>query len=209
VDLHDALNQIAEIRHRSEASGEFRGYRSLPVAVAGLLAIFAATLQKIILPDPAEHPLRFSLYWTGIAILAAAPSAIRIYLRDWREAHSVGRRLTRLALAQFLPCLAVGALITIAIVRHSPEFAWALPGLWQLTYSLGIFASCRFLPQGLIWCGMIFLISGAWNLSYGRGDLAMNPWLMGGPFGAGQLAIAALLYRQEERSRARDSTPPS
>jgi hypothetical protein len=206
MDLRDALTRIAELRETAEESGEFRGYRAMPVAASGLAAIVAALLQsRIVGEPPAEHPLRFVLYWTVVAIVAAAPSAVRIYLRDWRAAHSVGRRVTRLAVGQFLPCLAAGALATIAIVRHSPETAWALPGLWPMLFSLGIFASCRLMPPGLVWVGVFYLAAGAWSLAYGRGDLALHPWLMGVPFGAGQFATAAILAHTEERHRDRET----
>ena len=69
MDLHDALTQIAEIRRRAAAAGEFRGYRSLPVAASGVLAVFAAWLQPMFVPA-SDEPLRsFTLYWTVVASL--------------------------------------------------------------------------------------------------------------------------------------------
>ena len=206
MDLHDALTQIAEIRRRAAAAGEFRGYRSLPVAASGVLAVFAAWLQPMFVPV-SDEPLRsFTMYWTVVAVIASAPAVVRIYLFDWRDAHSAGRELTRLAVAQFLPCLAAGALLTIAIVRHSPEFGWALPGLWQIFFSLGVFASCRLLPRATLWAGMVYLCAGTWNVAYGRADAnAFSPWSMGLPFAVGQLLTAVILYFQQERNRADES----
>lgn len=206
MDLHDALTQIGEIRRRVAATGEFRGYRSLPVAMSGVIAIFAAWLQPVFVP-PGDEPVRdFTKYWSVVAAIAGAPAAVRIYLFDWRDAHSAGRELTRLAVSQFLPCLAAGALLTIAIVQHSPEFGWALTGLWQILFSLGVFASCRLLPHATLWVGMVYLCSGAWNVAYGRADAnAYSPWAMGLPFAAGQLLTAAILYFQQERNRVDES----
>jgi hypothetical protein len=207
VELHDALTQIGEIHRRVAATGEFRGYRSLPVAASGVIAIVAAWLQPVFVP-PGDEPIRdFTLYWTAVAVIAGAPAAVRIYLFDWRDAHSAGRELTRLAVSQFLPCLAAGALVTIAIIRQSPEFGWALTGLWQILFSLGVFASCRLLPRATHWVGMVYLCAGTWNLAYGRADInAYSPWSMGLPFAVGQLLTAAILYLQQERNRA-DENP--
>ena len=45
VDVTRALDQIAEI-HQQIAKGEvYRGYRSLPVALSGLIGLIAAWLQ--------------------------------------------------------------------------------------------------------------------------------------------------------------------
>jgi hypothetical protein len=202
VDLHDALTQIAEIRRRAAAAGEFRGYRAVPVAAAGVWAFVAALFQSRVVADPVTKVWAYAGYWAAVAALAATPAAVRIYLRDWRDAHDHARELTRLAVAQFAPCLAAGALATVAIVRHSPDFGWALPGLWQTCFGLGVFASCRLLPRATVFAGVIFLAGGTFNLAYGRGDLAYSPWSMGLPFGAGHLLLAYVFYRNQERSRA-------
>ena len=202
MDLHDALTQIAEIRRRASAAGEFRGYRAVPVAAAGLIAFVAAMIQPHLVVDPAANVWAFSGYWATVAAFAAAPAAVRIYLRDWRDTHDHARELTRLAVAQFVPCLAAGALATIAIVRHSPDFGWALPGLWQLCFGLGVFASCRLLPRATVFAGFLFLAGGTVNLAYGRGDLAFSPWAMGVPFGLGHVYLAAVFFRNQEQTRA-------
>ena len=43
MELRDALSHIAEIRLRMAETELFRGYRSLPVAMSGLLAALSAT----------------------------------------------------------------------------------------------------------------------------------------------------------------------
>ena len=34
------------------------------------------------------------------------------------------------------------------------------PGLWQITFGLGVFASCRFLPRGMLLVGGWYVASG-------------------------------------------------
>lgn len=204
MELHEALTQISEIHRRASATGEFRGYRAVPVAISGLAAIIAAIGQPYVVPDPVHQVPRYLLYWSMAAAIAATPAAIRIYLRDWRDAHSYARELTRLAVAQFLPSLAAGALAAVAIARHAPEFSWALPGLWQLFFSLGIFASCRLLPRATAIAGMIYLAFGTWNLAYAQGELALSPWIMGAPFAIGQFVTAAVFFRSQELDRVKE-----
>ena len=77
-----------------------------------------------------------------------------------------------------------------------------LPGLWQVVYSLGIFASCRLLPRATFWVAVFYLGTGLAVLTLGHGDAALSPWAMGLPFGVGQLLAAAVLYRTLERDHA-------
>jgi hypothetical protein len=97
------------------------------------------------------------------------------------------------AAESFLPAIAAGVLVTLVLVRSSPQDLWLLPGLWQIFYGLGIFASCRFLPRQMFAVGLWFLATGALCLATGRGEHALSAWTMGFPFGIGQLLIAAVL----------------
>jgi hypothetical protein len=61
MELREALSQIAEIRRRMAASEIFRGYRALPVAFSGLLALAAGAVQPLVVPDPARDVRMFVL----------------------------------------------------------------------------------------------------------------------------------------------------
>ncbi len=108
--------------------------------------------------------------------------------------------MTLLAVGQFLPCVVIGALLTICIYRGAPHVAWMLPGLWSLVFSLGIFASYRLLPQQVFWAGSFYVLCGCLCLLWGQGDNAFSPWQMGISFGGGQLMSAAILHWVLERS---------
>ena len=56
---------------------------------------------------------------------------------------------TWLAVEQFLPSLIAGLLITVVMVRQAPGQVALLPGLWQILFSLGLFASARLLPKAV------------------------------------------------------------
>ena len=54
MELRDALTQISEIRHQMARTEVFRGYRALPVAFSGVLAVLAALAQRFWIADPAR-----------------------------------------------------------------------------------------------------------------------------------------------------------
>jgi hypothetical protein len=112
---------------------------------------------------------------------------------------SLRREITWLAVEQFVPCLAAGGLVTVVLVRSAPETLWMLPGLWQILFGLGVFASCRLLPRATFGVAVFYLVAGLLSLSLARGDAAFSPWTMGIPFGVGQLCAAGVLYRTLER----------
>ena len=198
MELREAMTQISEIRLQLARTEVFRGLRALPVAMSGLLALAAAGFQAAWVSRPAEHLSAYLTLWIGAAVVSAVAAGTEMGLR-WRAATSPwAREKTWLAVEQFLPCLAAGGLLTFVVVHYSPEAAWMLPGLWQVVFSLGIFASCRLLPRALFGVAVFYLASGLANLALARGELAFSPWAMGLPFGTGQLLAAAVLYRTLE-----------
>lgn len=201
MELRDALSQIAEIRSRVAAAERFRGYRAVPVALTGVLAVIAALFQPLLVPNPTDQVDGYLGLWLGTAGVAAAVAGSGIWLRHRRTADRLTKQLTWLAVGQFAPCLFAGAVVTLIVIRHAPQHAPLLPGLWQVFFSLGVFASCRLLPRAIAGVGVVYLLAGAVNLALASGPDALHPWAMGLPFGLGQLLTAALLYWNLERTR--------
>jgi len=201
VELRDALSQIAEIRSRVAAAERFRGYRAGPVAVTGLLAVVAAAAQPLLVPNPTDEVSHYLWLWLSTAVLAAAVAGSGIWLRHSRTTDRLTKELTWLAVGQFAPCLVAGAVVTVVLLRYAPQHAALLPGLWQVFFSLGVFASFRLLPRAIAAVGVVYLLSGAVNLSLAAGPYAFAPLVMGLPFGLGQLLTAAVLYWNLERPR--------
>ncbi len=199
MHLREALTQIAEIRAAVAATEKFRGYRAAPVAFSGGLAVLAAVAQPVLVPRPAENLAAYLALWFASAVLGLAAAGVRIVKRDWFAANVIRRELTRHAVAQFAPCLAAGLLVTVAVVRHATDAAWILPGVWQVVFSLGVFASWRLLPTATVWVAVFYLLCGTYNLAFSQGSAAFAPWAMGVPFGVGQAATAAILYWNLER----------
>jgi len=200
MDLQEALSQISEIRQQMASSGVFRGYRSTTVSFSGALGLLAAALQSWWVPSPATHLERYLSLWIGVAVVSLVVAGAELYRRAQSAGPGLAQHMTRLALGQFMPCVVVGALLTICIYRTAPQVAWMLPGLWSLVFGLGVFASYRLLPQQVFWVGSFYVLCGCGCLLCGQGEHAFSPWQMGLSFGGGQLMSAAILYWVLERS---------
>lgn len=205
MDLRDALTQIAEIRRQAAQGETFRGYRALPVAVSGALALVAGGLQAWLLPEPAADVNGYLGLWLGAAAASLLVTLGVMVWHAWHAASPLARSLTSLAISQFLPCVVAGGLLTFVLVRFAPDGLWMLPGLWAILFSLGIFASHRLLPAAVFWVGAWYLLAGLLVLAWAQGEQAFSPWAMALPFGVGQFLAAALLYWNLERDH--DETP--
>ncbi len=202
MELHEALSQITEIRRQMARTEVFRGYRAVPVAFSGLLALGAALAQSILLPEPSTAFLSYLTLWISAATLSALAAGTEMTFRMRLTASAWRRELTWLAVEQFVPCLVAGALVTLVLVRFAPEAVWILPGLWQVMFSLGLFASCRLLPRATFGVAVFYLVSGLTSLAFARGSFALSPWAMGVPFSLGQFFAAFVLHRTLERDDA-------
>jgi len=198
MELRDALTQISEIRQQMARTEVFRGYRALPVAFSGVLAVAAAVGQAVVIRDPSRQIHAYLALWVGTAVVSAVAAGSEMVLRSRRNGSSLGREVTWLAVEQFLPSLAAGAMLTIVLVRSAPECLWMLPGLWQILFSLGVFASCRLLPRATFGVALFYLMAGLLTIALAGGDASFTPWAMGLPFGVGQFFAAGVLYRTLE-----------
>src|SRR5262249_29679585 len=144
--------------------------------------------------DPMAGVGAYLSLWIGAAVVSAAAAGLEMMIRARNATSPMTREMTWLALEQFCPSLVAGALLTIVLVRGAREGLSMLAGLWQIVYSLGIFASCRLLPRATFWVAAFYLVTGLTVLALARGDAALSPWAMALPFGVGQFLAAAVLY---------------
>ena len=200
MELREALTQISEIRRQMARSQVFRGYRAAPAAFSGVLALVTAAAQATFVPEPAQTIASYLALWTGTAILSVAVTFLVMVSRSRLSDSPLKVEITWLAIEQFLPALVAGALLTLVLVEFVPESLGMLPGLWQIFFSLGLFASCRLLPRATFGVAVFYLLSGIVCLALARGEAALSPWAMGIPFSLGQFLAAAVLYWTLERS---------
>jgi hypothetical protein len=199
MELRDALTQITEIRLQLARNEVFRGYRAMPVAFSGGIAVLAAFIQSVTMPDPVVQTGPYLVLWISAAVVSLLAAGLEMMIRARNSSTTMTRELTWLALEQFCPSLLAGALLTVVLVRTAPESLWMLPGLWQIMYALGIFASCRLLPRPMFSVAVFYLGTGLSVLALAHGESALSPWSMGLPFGVGQILAALVLYCTLER----------
>jgi len=200
MELREALTQISEIRRQVARTEVFRGYRSMPVAFSGVLALAAAGFQAVWLPEAEKNIRAYLTLWLGAAVISALAAGMEMALRCRKSISSIYRDITWLAVGQFVPCLAAGALVTVVLAVYARDVLWLLPGLWQILFSLGIFASHRLLPRAIFGVALFYMVTGLLCLAFAQGEAALSPWAMGIPFGVGQLYAAAILYWTLERT---------
>jgi hypothetical protein len=193
TELHKALQEIRSIRCQLARGTEFRGYGPLTVAVTGVLAFAAGAAQERWVHAPAQHTAAYLAIWITTAAVSFVIISVETVMRARRMHSGLAAEMIRSALEQFLPAIVAGLLVTVVIARSASQSLWMLPGLWQVIFSLGVFASCRFLPRPLFGVGVWYLAAGLSCLALGAPERALSPWAMSIPFGVGQLLVGAVL----------------
>ncbi len=193
TELHQALVEISAIRSQVARVTQFRGYGPVSIGATGVLALVVATVQARWQGNSSHELVPFLAVWLPTAAISVLFTAIETIDRARRVHCGFAKEMIHSAVEQFLPAVMVGLLLTIVLVRVAPQDSWMLPGLWALIFSLGVFASCRFLPQSMFAVGLWYLASGLACLVILGGSRTLSPWAMGVPFGVGQLLVAAVL----------------
>ena len=175
MDLREALTQITEIRLQMARTEVFRGYRAVPAAFSGLVALLASAVQSLTVQDPVQQINAYLGIWIGAALISGMSAVLEMGMRARNATSPLTRELTFLAMEQFCPCLVAGALVTMVVVHSAPESVWILPGLWQVLYSLGIFASGRLLPRSMFGAAVFYLMTGLGTLALMQGPALSTP----------------------------------
>jgi hypothetical protein len=193
-ELQRALSEIQSIRSQVARGTEFRGYGPASIALSGVLAVLVAALQAQWMAKPENMRLTvWVAVWAATAAVSVLLTGVDTYARARRLHRGFAREMVQSAVEQFLPAMMVGFLLTVVMMSVAPRECWLLPGLWELIFSLGVFASCRFLPRQMFAVGVWYLASGLFCLAAASTSHALSPWMMGIPFGVGQLMVAAVL----------------
>ncbi len=193
TEFRRALDDINAIRCQVARGTQFRGYGPVSIAASGILAIAVAAAQAHWLPKSSD--LRaFLTIWILTAAIAVILTAFETIARARREHVGLAIEMIQAAAEQFIPCIVVGILLTVVLTRVAPQELWMLPGLWEVIFSLGIFASCRFLPRQMFAVGAWYLTAGLVSFVISANHHTLLAWSMGIPFGFGQLLVAAVLF---------------
>jgi hypothetical protein len=194
TNLDKALADITAIRSQIARDAVFRGYGPATLAATGLFALIAAGIQGLLLPDPTAEMFAYLMLWVTTATLSVILIGIEMVARTQRIHSGLADEMIRAATEQFIPAGIAGALLSVVLYHCAPTSLWMLPGLWQIMFSLGLFAACRSLPRPMQAAAIWYLLAGLANLALASEANALSPWAMALPFGAGQLLIAGVLH---------------
>lgn len=192
-DIETALSDIGRIREQLAASTRFQGFTPVVAMATGLLALALAGLQAARF-DPSVTLVEMLVQWVLLAVICACLIGIDAVVRARRLHRAMADTMINTTLRQFLPVGGAGAIAAIVILVRAPGWAAILPGFWQLLIGIGILAALPALPRLLAWGAGWFFATGTVSLFVGAGASEVSPWIMGLPFGIGQLLIAVLLH---------------
>lgn len=196
-DLNEALTEITAIRQQIVDTAEFRGYGPVTVAITGLMAFAAAEVQARLFPAAAHDVAIYLVLWISTAAIAISLIGFEMVIRSRTIHSSLAQEMILHAVEQLVPSGVAGLLVTAVIIKVTPESVWMIPGLWQILFSLGVFASARFLPRAVFAVAVWYLFAGLVCLSWAATDRTLSPWTMGLAYGIGQLLAAAILQWSE------------
>ena len=197
-DLDRALTDISVIREQLAQSTEFQGYAPATLAATGLFALLVAAAQGLWLPESITNMRWFIPVWAATAAVCVLVTALEAINRSRRHHGGFAVAMLQSALEQFLPAIVAGGLLTVALLEVAPENLWMIPGLWHIVFSLGVFASRRFLPRPIFWVGVWYLACGLACLALAAPTHTNSPWSMGIPYGVGHLLVAGILQQRRQ-----------
>jgi len=197
-DLNRALVDIQNIRRQVAQTTEFRGYGPLTLSATAVIALLTGVVQRWWLTEPASHPAQYVGLWLTTGILCAVLIATQMLTRANRLHSGMADEMIRIAVAQFLPAAIAGAVLPFVLLKAAPAAIWMQPGLWQVIFSLGVFASCRGLPRPMLLAGAWFLLSGFACIALGD-SRALAPAAMAMPFAGGMGLVATIHYLSARR----------
>ena len=218
TDVTRALAQLDDIHAQMARAHVYRGWRSAPVAMSGVVGLAAAALFPTLVGDARSHSARvWVVYWLGIALGALLVGSAHLLWRHLHEESAAERRHTQLVAAQFLPALSAGLVLTIALMLVDPRLTYALPGVWALLFGVGVASARPVLVRGsgvvaayYALTGVVLLVLFAARPLTARAaptTFTFLSWAVGVTFFGGQSLAAAILYWNLERaisSRAQD-----
>lgn len=186
-DVEAALHDIARIREQLAASTRFRGFAPPIVAFTGAMALVLAAWQT----SRGENGL---VVWILLAVVSALMIGSEAVIRARRLHRSMADRLLSTTLQRFMPTALAGAIMGVTVLALAPEFARLLPGCWQLLIGVGIFAVQGNLPRAIVYAAGFYFLAGSISLAVASDPAMPLPWLMGLPFGVGQVLTAIILH---------------
>ena len=198
MELREALTQITEIRLQMARTEVFRGYRAVPAAFSGLVALLASAVQSLTVQDPVQQINAYLGLWIGAALISGMSAVLEMGVRAECDLAADSRA--------DLP--GDGAVLSLPgggstgddgrgpfRAGERLDLAWPLAGALQPGH-------LRLPPASTpvnVRRGGLLPDDGVGDAGSDARPARFNPWAMGLPFCVGQLLAAAVLYQTLER----------
>ncbi len=147
-----AADNLRFIRDTMERAASFTAVPGLGGVVIGVTALIAGALAASRNP-----PQQFAI-WCAEAVAAAVIAFIAVRRKSRRLKLSLMTRAARRALLSFMPPLAAGAVLSLALLRMG-AFS-VLPELWLLLYGAAVVTGGAFSVRIVPVMGLCFMMTG-------------------------------------------------
>jgi hypothetical protein len=195
MELQRAISDLAEVRERLAHLQRFEGYSGAAAALSGLGAVVAALVQQRLAPLPrtaSDVHLYLSIWLTCLAVaLVLNYGAAGIWLFKHRGPGAQSR--FRTAALSIAPSILMAGALSAALINVGAYTL--LPGTWLAFYAIGLFASRGAIPGSTFPITIGFAILAVAFLATPLSVLSLAWWVMPIGFGAGQLGIGYLIWR--------------
>ncbi len=180
------MDNLTFIRDTMERAATFTAVPGWGGVAMGVTAIIGSVVSA-----RAPSPREWLVTWLAVAAVAGGIGAVTLVLKARREGGIVFTRKARRFFLGYLPPIAVGALLTLVLVRH--ELYGELAGTWLMLYGTGLVTGGVFSVRIVPAMGACFMLLGAVAL-FTPGDWA-SFW-MGLGFGGLHLVFGFLIARR-------------
>lgn len=185
--MHErAAESIEFIRETMVRSASFTA-----VPGQGGVAMGAIGVLTAVVASQATTPERWLAIWLSAAVIASPIGLAATIVKARRHHVALWSASGRRFMQGFLPAIAAGAALTLALVRA--DRIELLPATWLLLYGAGILAGATASISVLTWVGALFMVLGAGAVaSVGQWP---DLWL-GAGFGGLQIIFGIIITRK-------------
>jgi len=216
MNIHRALSDIAEIRAQLDRTETYRGFRSSAVGFSVVVLAIGAWVESRWAGDYAVQADVYLTIWLCVAAVSAAMAGIEMLIRSRVSGNRLVGKMHWSLASHIAPSFLVGFIVTLLIGAHAhaheviaethgqqikSDLVWALPGLWSMIYSLGLFNCRRDLPSQALGVAIYFLLAGVILIGCNWSTRDLGGWQMLASFGIGQAFLGTVLFWNLERRR--------